>query len=95
MEREIWEDSRARPGLRMDLEEIFMEEEEEEEKRDVKQMKSSLEPVAVVEVVLLVLVVRKGRSESMKMEILTSDQQRPLEELWEIDFLLGNSMIEH
>lgn len=32
--------SRARPGLRMDLE-IFMEE-EEEERREVKQMKSSL-----------------------------------------------------
>lgn len=58
----------------MDLEEIFME--EEEEKREVKQMKSSLEGAAV-ELVLLLLVVRKWRSESMKTEIL-SGEQRPL-----------------
>ena len=55
----------------MDLEEIFME--EEEEKREVKQMKSSLEGVAV-ELVLLVLVVRKWRSGSMKTEMVTGEQ---------------------
>lgn len=56
----------------MDLEEIFMEEEEEEEKREVKQMKSSLEAEAVaVELVVL----RNWRSESMKMEILTSEER--------------------
>ncbi|KAI8005400.1 Filament-like plant protein 4 [Camellia lanceoleosa] len=33
--------SRARPRLRIDLEEIFMDGEEEEERREVKQMKSS------------------------------------------------------
>ena len=73
VEREIWEGSRGRPGLRMDLEEIFMEEEEEEEKREVKQMKSSLEGVAV-ELVLLVLVVRKWGSESMKTEMVTGEE---------------------
>ncbi|KAI7988180.1 hypothetical protein LOK49_LG13G01014 [Camellia lanceoleosa] len=46
---------RARPGLRIDLEEIFMDREEEEERREVKQMKSSL--------VLLVLAVRWGLSD--------------------------------
>lgn len=46
-EREIWEESLARPGLRIDLEEIFME--EDEERREVKQMKSSLvAPLVVV-----------------------------------------------
>ncbi|KAL7184508.1 hypothetical protein ACSBR2_026633 [Camellia fascicularis] len=47
--------SRARPGLRIDLEEIFMDGEEEEERREMKQMKSSL--------VLLVLAVRWGLSD--------------------------------
>lgn len=37
--RERGAGSRARPGLRMDFDEIFME---EKERRDVKQMKSSL-----------------------------------------------------
>lgn len=39
-EREIWDESLARPGLRIDLEDSFME--EDDERRDVKQMKSSL-----------------------------------------------------
>lgn len=54
-EREIWDGSLVRPGLRNDLE-SFME---EEERREVKQMKSSL--------VLLpfVLVVRWGLSDSI------------------------------
>lgn len=45
----------VRPGLRMDLEEIFMED-EEEERREVKQMKSS-----VLLLLLLVVVVETVR----------------------------------
>lgn len=62
-EREIWEGSLARPGLRMDLEESFMD---EEERRDVvKQMKSSLVVVDVVPLMLLLLFVRWGLSDSI------------------------------
>lgn len=40
----------VRPGLRMDLEEIFME--DEEERREVKQMKSSVLLLLLVVVVV-------------------------------------------
>lgn len=62
-ESEIWGVwwSLARPGLRMDLE-IFIE--EEDERRDVKQIKSS--PVALL-LLLLILVVRWGLSESISL----------------------------
>lgn len=56
-ERETWDGSLLRPGLRMDLEESFMD--EEVERRDVKQMKSSLV------LLLVVLVVRWGLSDSI------------------------------
>lgn len=62
-EREIWEGSLARPGLRMDLEESFMDEEERREV--VKQMKSSLVVVDVVPLMLLLLFVRWGLSDSI------------------------------
>lgn len=52
-EEEREEGSLFRPGLRIDLEEIFME---DEERRDVKQMKSSL--VALLLLLPLPLVVR-------------------------------------
>lgn len=55
-EREIWDGSLVRPGLRMDLE-SFME--EEEESREVKQMNSSLV------LLLLVLIVRWGLPDSI------------------------------
>lgn len=51
VEREVG-GSRTRPGLRMDLEESFME---EEERREVKQMKSSLLLLLLVVVVVRVL----------------------------------------
>lgn len=56
-DREIWDGSLARPGLRMDLEEIFID---EEERREVKQMNSSL-----VLLVLPLLVARWGLSDSI------------------------------
>jgi uncharacterized ion transporter superfamily protein YfcC len=59
-EREICDCSLVRPGLRIDLEESFME--EEEERREVKQMKSSL---VLLLLLLLVLVVRWGLSDSI------------------------------
>lgn len=55
VDREICEESLARPGLKIDFEEIFME--DEEDKRDVKQMKSSL---VLVVVLVLLLVLRCG-----------------------------------
>lgn len=62
-EREICEeDSLERPGLRMDLEEIFMD--DEEERREVKQMKSSLVLLPLV-LLLLMLVLRWGLSGSI------------------------------
>lgn len=68
-EREICEeDSLERPGLRMDLEEIFMD--EEEERREVKQMKSSLVLLPLV-LLLLMLVLRWGLSGSIILFCLT------------------------
>lgn len=58
-ERESCDGSLLRPGLRIDLEESFME--EEEERREVKQMKSSL----LLLLLLLVPGVRWGLSVSI------------------------------
>lgn len=54
VEREICEESLPRPGLKIDLEGSFME--DEEDKREVKQMNSSL-LVFVVQILVVVVVV--------------------------------------
>lgn len=65
VEREICEESLPRPGLKIDLEGSFME--DEEDKREVKQMNSSLLVfvvqilvVVAVALLLLLLVLRWG-----------------------------------
>jgi hypothetical protein len=58
-ERESWDGSLLRPGLRIDLDESFME--EDAESREVKQMNSSL----VLLLLLLLPVLRWGLSDSI------------------------------